>query len=118
MRRLHLSRRILPHTVRLPHTDQGSELLKDVRGTLLPAPMRFALLQIGLYSFSKVGTAIDTSQHIVEIDGLFCCTHTPLCLLHRQHGQGCKSTDVLPDLGDLGHPSLFIAHALPKSASH
>src|SRR6266700_2021842 len=78
--------------------------------------MRCALPQIGLHSFSKVGTAIDTGQDIVEIDGLFCCMQTPLRLLHRPDGERSKSTDLLRDLGDLCHEDHFIDHCSKKAA--
>src|SRR5258708_25474770 len=50
-----------------PVEAHGSALIRHFQ-ILLTTPVWFALLQIGLDSFSKIGTTVDTSHHIVEID--------------------------------------------------
>src|SRR5258708_27063586 len=65
---------------------------------LLTTPVWFALLQIGLDSFSKIETTVDTSHHIVEIDRLRCCVQTSLSLLTSPDREGSKRTDLLSTL--------------------
>src|SRR6266568_3037371 len=84
-------------------------------GISLTAPTRFALLQIGLNSFSEIGTTVDPSHYIVEIDSLFCNIQTPLCLLHRPDSERSKRTHLLSDLCYVRHESLFFSNRRQKT---
>src|SRR5579859_2269072 len=79
--------------------------------------MRFALLQIGLNSFSEIGTTVDTVHYIVKIDSLFCCIQTPLRLLHRPDRERSKRTYLLSNLGYMRDQFLFISNRCQKTTA-
>src|SRR5207237_8410618 len=65
---------------------------------LLSSPYRLALLQIRLHPFSKIGTAIDTGQHIIEGNDVFRCTQTSVSFLRCPNRQWSKTVDLLRHL--------------------
>src|SRR5258706_1745125 len=81
----------------------------------LTAPICFALLQIGLNSFREIGATVDAGYHIVEIDSLFCCIQTSLCLFRSPDRKGCKRTDLLGDFGCMCHELLCIDNRRKKT---
>src|SRR5437763_2487618 len=76
---------------------------------LLSSPYRLALLQIRLHPFSKIGTAIDAGQHIIEgNDVFFCCTQTSVSFLRRPNRQWSKTADLLRHLKYMLKKALFV----------
>src|SRR5947209_13585418 len=71
-------------------------------------PLRFALLQIRLHPFSKIGTAIDTGQHIIEGNGIFCRTQTPMRLLRRPDRQWSQAANPFRHLEYMRKNALFV----------
>ena len=82
---------------------------------LVSSPYRLALLQICLHTLSKIGTAIDACQYIVERNSILRRIQAPVCLLGCPDRKRGKSADLLCNTEYMPEDAIFVDDGSKKS---